>query len=376
MRPSDLRNSVYVAGDLLTKRFEKDGLLLDVVMGRGFSFSIEEFGERALQIIKAQRDFMAEPAFPPFVITVMAVGDPLPPEDTRIAGAGLYHSFALFVPPKSRLDTGVEQLFSHELFHFWNGRILQAADPERALFWWIEGFTDYYGMRLLYDAGIWDAATYAGWLNRHLRDYAANPAINATNDEIQARFWSDRDSYGEVAYQRGQALGLRWHRLARQRGINEGVDKLLKALMTQQRQGAPPLSNSDIRRIGVQTLGGWFGEEFDHYVVGARTVDIPPEALAPRIAGELASIFEYELGFDREGSLRDKRIVGLKPGSAAAVAGLREGDRLTAWQIHPDSDRESSVTVSRDNKHETIRFYPRGRRLAVVQFTPAPKTEP
>ncbi|NUQ48922.1 MAG: hypothetical protein HUU27_03260 [Phycisphaerae bacterium] len=56
---------------------------------------------------------------------------------------------------------------------------------------------------------------------------------------------------------------------------------------------------------------------------------------------------------------------------AAAAAGLREGDRVSAWQLHPDPQRECSLTVQRDGRSETIRFFPRGRRLAVVQFAPA-----
>ena len=374
VRAVDLRNSVYVAGDLATGTFRRDGQTLDIAMSRRFGFDIDEFGEKALEIIKVQCDFMGETAFPPFVISAIPVGEPLPPEDTRIAGTGLYHSFALYIPPQARLNSGVEQLFSHELFHFWNGRILRAADPERLMFWWIEGFTDYYALRLLYEGGVWDAATYAGWLNRHLRDYAQNPAINATNEEILERFWTHRDTYGEVAYQRGQALGLRWHRLARQRGVSDGIDRLLKTLVAQQRTGGAPLSNADVRRAGVRALGDWFGGEFDEYVGAARAVDVPTDALAPEIVGELAQVHEYDPGFDRVATLRDKRVRGLRAGSAAAAAGLREGDRVSAWQLHPDPQRECSLTVQREGRSETIRFFPRGRNLAVVQFAPASPT--
>jgi predicted metalloprotease with PDZ domain len=236
VRAADLRNSVYLAGELKLKTVRQDGLTVDLALVEGCGLDIDEFAEMALTITRQQCRFMEEARFPPLVITAIPVGEPLKEGDTRISGTGLYNSFALFVPPGSRLDDGIEHLFAHELFHYWNGRLVQAADPERLVFWFIEGFTDYYALRILLESGRWDASTYAKWINRHLRDYQRNPAIHATNQEIQERFWTQRDTVGEVAYQRGLLLGLRWHRRARDTGVAEGVDRLLKTLV---RRAAP-----------------------------------------------------------------------------------------------------------------------------------------
>lgn len=371
VRAADLRNSVYLAGELSTKTVRQDGLTVDLALVEGCGLDTDEFAEMALTITRQQCAFMEETGFPPLVITAIPVGEPLKEGDTRISGTGLHNSFALFVPPRSKLDDGVEHLFAHELFHFWNGRLVQAADPERLVFWFVEGFTDYYALRILLESGRWNTATYAKWINRHLRDYHRNPAIHATNQEIQEKFWTHRDTVGEVAYQRGLLLGLRWHRRARDAGVADGVDRLLKTLVRHARQGGPKLTNDLLRSTGIETLGPWFAAEFDRFVLGAETVDVPADALEPLLSGRLRDVYEFDLGFDRERSLREMRVRGLSGDSAAARAGLREGDELAGWSIYADTERISQLKVRRGDRIETVSFYPRGRKHTVMQFSPA-----
>jgi len=370
VRAADLRNSVYLAGELRTKTAREDGLSVDLALAEGCGLDLDEFAQMALTIIREQCRFMQEAHFPPLVIAAIPVGEPLKEGDTRVSGTGLYNSFALFVPPGSKVDDGIEHLFAHELFHYWNGRIVQAADPERLVFWFIEGFTDYYALRILLESGRWDAGTYARWINRHLRDYHRNPAIHASNAEIQEQFWTHRDTVGEVAYQRGLLLGLRWHRRARDSGVSEGVDRWLRALVQRARAGGPKLTNELLRATGSEALGPWFAGEFDRFVTAAETVEVPQNALEPLLTGRLCDVYEYDLGFDRERSLSEMRVRGLSSDSAAARAGLREGDELVGWNIYGDADRLSRLQIRRGQRIETISFYPRGRKHTLVQFSP------
>ncbi|MBI5864195.1 MAG: hypothetical protein HZB38_06785, partial [Planctomycetes bacterium] len=312
LRPSDLKQSSYLAGKITTTSVEEGGIKLSVAMIDRFGFSIDEFAARAMRIIRAECDFMAEKEFPEFVITVIPVGKPLAEGETRIAGSGLFQGFALFLAPKSPLSDGFEHLFAHELFHQWNGRRLIAANPERLVYWFTEGFTDYFALRILHDSGIWSAPTYAKWLSKHLRDYATNPARNASNEDIDKHYWTQRGTFGEVAYQRGLMLGLRWNHLAKQRGVKDGVDALLRALLARARTGAFEASNDTIRAAGTKALGGWFEAEFDRYVGGAETVEVPPDALLPGLEGRVSEFTERgqkfsALQFRAAGSPQPKR---------------------------------------------------------------------
>lgn len=369
---NDLRQSVYLAGRLATATVRVPGADdLSVVMPDEFGFSAAQFAEFAAGIIAAQCAFMQDREFPPFVVTAIPVGPRLEAGELHMSGTGLYRSFALFVQPGATLTEGVEHLLAHELFHHWNGGVLRPAEPEELVYWFTEGFTDYYALRILHESGRWTAEQYAKWVNRHIREYHANPARHASNEEIRAGFWRERDTVGEVPYQRGQLLALRWHRLARDRGVRDGLDRLMRALVERGRAGDFELSNDALRALGAEQLGAWFAGEFDRYVAQAELVEVPPDALAPDLVGRVEPTYTFELGFDRDASLRDRRVTGLVAGSAAAAAGLREGDELAGWSIHGEADRKVQLQVRRDERLVSISYYPRGARRDVFQFSPA-----
>lgn len=365
---TDLRHSVYLAGDLTIKSAQQDGRSVSVALVDRFAFDADEFLKMAETIIAQQCAYMGDTKFSDFVVTAIPVGQALAEGESRLAGAGLYRSFALFVAPKAKLTEAVEHLFAHELFHYWNGRVLGAAKPEELVYWFTEGFTDYYALKILLQGGYWKPAQYAKWLNRHIREYHANPAMHASNEEIQKGFWKQRDTVGEVAYQRGLLLALRWDALARERGVREGVDKLFKTLVQRARDTGLELSNDVIRRAGVELLGEWFGADFDRYVVAAETVEVPTAALAPTFNGRVRTVYEYQLGFDREKSLKAERVIGLVAGSAADKAGLKEGDELAGYSLYVDPERQTEIKVRRGGKVQTIRYYPRGAGREVLQF--------
>jgi predicted metalloprotease with PDZ domain len=311
---------------------------------------------------------MQEKNFPRFVVTAIPVGAKLKNGEARLSGAGLYDSFALFAAPGSKLNDAAEHLFAHELFHYWNGRTLQAEDPERLVFWFTEGFTDYYSLRILHESGIWGPATYIAWINKHVREYFANSARNASNEDIQRDYWTQRDTVGEVAYQRGLLLGLRWNALAKAHGAKDGIDALFKPLVKRGKENGLKLSNPLIRQAGISTLGEWFGPEFDKYVQAAATIDLPADALAPDFTGRVETIYDFQLGFEREPSLKAQKVLGLVHGSKADAAGLKNGDELLAWNIPGDASQPVDLTIKRGREARKVTYYPQGKPHEVLQF--------
>lgn len=368
---SDLAHSVYYAGDIVTHTQTVQGQIVEVAMRDKFDFDVERFAEMAGKIIAEQRKFMADDEFPPFVVTAVPVGRPLGSGNSRLQGSGLYRSFAAFIAPGAELGDPVEHLFAHELFHYWNGRILDREEPEEHVYWFSEGLTDYFALRILHDSGYWDAETYVKWINRHIAEYHRNPARRASNEEIRRGFWSKRDTVGEAAYQRGLLLGLRWHYLAKKNGVFDGIDRLFHHLVMQARLSGRKLSNTRIRKAGVEQLGAWFGPEFDLYVERAEIIDLPPGALGSGFSGKSSPVYEYELGFDRERSLPQKKVRGLVSGSAAQKAGLRERDELAGWSISGKPEGKVVLQVRKNGRIRNIRYLPRGRRMMVMQFAPA-----
>ncbi len=363
---NDLRHSVYLAGPLARARVDvagADSLLVAAL--DAFDFDADALAQVARTIIADQCQFMREPAFPEFVITAIPVGESLGGAGQRMTGKGLHNSLALLLSPDARITSGLEHLLAHELFHYWNGRMLRAAEPAAQVDWFIEGFTDYYALRLLHDTGRWSDATYADWINRHVRGYFTNPTRDGAASADPQRAAAGRV---ELPYQQGLLLGIRWHHRARAAGISEGIDRLLRALVARGRQGTR-LSNRLIRELGRERLGSWFEAEFDRYIRQGAAIELSPDVLAPALTGGYVDVCAFELGFDQRRSQQAKRVVGLRAGSAAAEAGLREGDEITGWRIHAgDVDRRVRVHIMRDGRPETIRYYPRGAQHTVVQF--------
>lgn len=369
LTPADIRESVYFAGTLKLASRRDVGRSVTLAFIDEFDFTADSFLDTATRIIAHQAAFTRETRFPDFLITAVPVGEPVKPGDARLVGVGLYHSFALWLAPRSQLSDALENLFAHELFHFWNGRILRAAEPDKLCYWFSEGMTDYYAFRILHESGDWTPQTYCKWINRQLREYAHNPAIRATNEDIARDYWPKRNTVGEVAYQRGALLGLRWHQLARQKGVKGGLDRWFFALLDQARKNPDSeYRNADLKAAGVRELGPWFAGEFERFVENCEPVDVPREALGERFVGKVTSTYDFAPGFDVDRSRSQRKVIGLHPGSSAAKAGLREGDELLALRIQPDPALESALRIRRDGQERELRYFARGERRELLQF--------
>jgi hypothetical protein len=79
-------------------------------------------------------------------------------------------------------------------------------------------------------------------------------------------------------------------------------------------------------------LGADIEADLEAHIGQGRAVAIGADFLGPCFEGEWVERPRFELGFDRA-SFRERRVVGLVPGSAAERAGLREGAALEGWSV-------------------------------------------
>ncbi|MDX2200827.1 MAG: hypothetical protein SF069_17860 [Phycisphaerae bacterium] len=368
---ADIRDATFLAGKLTRESRKVGPCQLDLSLAGEYRFNSAQLADLAEELLKTQMTMVGETDLREYVVHVVPVGAALANGQTRIAGSGLLRSFALWLPPNAVLDDAVENLFAHEMFHQWNGRTLRAAMPDKLAYWFVEGFTDYFAMRSLLQSGRWTPKTYAKWINRCLRDYAQNPEKNASNERIAADYWNERATVGEAPYQRGHLLALRWTRLAQTHGKADAVDQWFRALLDHARSDPRfELTNAELRTTGRKHLGEWFVAEFDRYVADAATIDLPLDALGPRFNGKATTSFAFDPGFSIEKSIKAKRVEGLRPGSAAAKAGLRESDKLLSWTIPRESDRPLLLRIRRGERDSEIKYLPRGAAFELLQFEP------
>jgi len=100
---------------------------------------------------------------------------------------------------------------------------------------------------------------------------------------------------------------------------------------------------------------------FDTVIVRGGRPEPPSDAFGPCFAREPRAIPPFQLGFDEPQSLADHAIRKRVADSAAARAGLVEGDRLVALDISRlDPGSEAVVTVERGGRPLEVRYLPAG----------------
>ena len=131
-------------------------------------------------------------------------------------------------------------LLAHEHFHCWKGP--GAEQPEELVYWFSEGFTDFYARRLLLRAGLWTLDDTVRDLNQKLAGLWANPVRNRPNQDIAGEFWRS-PAVGALPHQRGTLVALVLdHELRRRSDGRRNLDDFMRALMVDTRARGAPLS--------------------------------------------------------------------------------------------------------------------------------------
>ncbi len=151
------------------------------------------------KIGSAQRAFWGDIIGPVTVTTLALTGS-----GQGYAGVGGYRGFAHYI---SGSTTPGQQMrtIAHEHIHSWiPGRLgeMPPGADEATLYWFSEGFTEFYTQRTLLRTGIWSLQDFVRDLNDTLAAYAANPNNRQPNDWMSARFWSD-NAIRRIPYLRG-----------------------------------------------------------------------------------------------------------------------------------------------------------------------------
>ena len=354
----EFRDAVFLASDrlhLVPKQLGATTLMVAVI--NDFGFSDDALADLAARIVTAQRAFFAEPGPPFFLITAIPFGNA---QGAQYGGTGLTSSFAIFLSPRFAATGDLAWLLGHELFHSWNGRVIQPDPPEELMYWFSEGFTNFYARRLLYRAGLVDLDGYVKQLDDELVQYWLSPVRDASNAAIRDGFWKQHE-LERLPYQRGDLLALVLDRALAARGAS--LDTLMKQLVAEGRAGGTVSVAKLLARLPVDVAAA-----LQPTIVDGAPLALAPDLLAPCLALAMHSIGRFELGFDMAATQATMRVTGLVPGSRAAAAGLHEGDAIQGWSVY-DGNPEKAVELHIGGR--AISYLPQGAPVDVPQFTVA-----
>lgn len=182
-----LMSSVFVGGDFrLIQKLVKGKPVWTAIRGK-WDFTDEQFTDLTEKIIAAERDFFKDFDHPYYLVTAIPLeGDK---SAMSLGGTGLTNSFATFITTNVSLEM-IASLISHEYFHNWNSNAFGGMkQPEALIYWFSEGFTDYYTYQLLFRSGFMNAENYVAQYNQFLQEYYLSEVRNADNQRIFSRLF-------------------------------------------------------------------------------------------------------------------------------------------------------------------------------------------
>ena len=357
------RSSIVAAGDFrLRSRPALGGAVITATRG-SWPMRDGAFADRVATIVDGERRFWRDDSQPFFLVVLLPLETK--PGWRSSVGTGLTDSFAAFVSADSPLED-LDFLWTHEYFHNWNNVALgRFEEPQADLYWFSEGFTDYYTDLLQLRWGMRTLEDHARILDDKLKSLAESPDSTLPNKEIAARFFTDR-SVGRLPYLRGQFLAARWDAEIRAAsGGRRTLDDLMRGLHDEHRRGATVLDAKRItdraRAEGVADPVGDVARQIDRG-------ELP--LLAEGTLGRCIVIGEateprFDWGFDLDASTRGKNITGVRVDGPAYAAGVRETQFLRSASSGKRVDREVEVGVQDAGQDgiRVLRYFPKGAPL-------------
>jgi predicted metalloprotease with PDZ domain len=365
------RHAVYVGGDFRVQHATIRGRPLYVAIRGKWAFSDVDFLDASRRVVEAHREFWNDFEFPFFLITLI----PNDIERGSSGGTAIRNAFAMNVSRDFRIQGDqFDFLIGHEHLHTWVPvRLGTMGKDEARRYWFSEGFTNYLTHRLLVKSGLWNLEQYAGNLNEIIRKHVASRVAGATNEQVMREFWQDRDVQ-DLPYRRGEFLAMRWNAKLYAKNSGQSLDALLRGMLT--KPGETELATTRLTRALAPHIGG-IESDIERFIERGEPMEFPRDLAGPCFTAHDEALGEFELGFDPDATLAAKAIVGVKPGSAAFRAGLRDGQAFRGYSYaHGDTRREAEVTIEVEKQKQVLKFMPVGpATLKAVQYTPKHNAE-
>ena len=362
-------SAVFVGGDYKIVRITVKGKPVFAAMRGKWNFTNEEFAALVAKIIGAQREFWNDFDHPYYLVTLSPLKSD--PNSKSIGGTGLTNSFATFVTTNATLSE-IAPLLAHEYFHNWNPLAFGGMrQPEQLVYWFTEGFTDFYTYRMLLRAGLINLEQYAARYNEFLSDYYRSPARNENNQRVLRDFFSDNAVY-KLPYRRGMFLATKWNEIIRkQSGGAKSLDDVMRRILRDARAGKiKEISTDYVVSILSQHAAYDFAGDVEKYVEKGDTINDFNKVFGECMNSFTVSSGNFELGFDFE-TARTRRVMGqVVETSAAYAAGVREGQKILGISVYFGmTDKPVKLTIEENNQSREITYFPETtEKILIPQF--------
>jgi predicted metalloprotease with PDZ domain len=370
----DALSSLFVGGDYRTYHTTASGNAVNFAIRGKWSFTDDEWTGQVRKIIEYERTFWHDSDFPYFLVTLT----PFTQDRGSQGGTALTNAFMEHLSRQDSISPEVLRQLAHENFHSWNPyRIGHVPVPEERVSWFYEGFTGHYQDLMLFRAGLLSFPDYVASLNAQLRSYEMQEGKEVRLEEFVRRHRADHSALPGLEYRRGSVIAAWLDATIREESHNRSLDDLMFYLAHQdadyqsKHHGKPMvLTNKRLFIAAAKFLGKTSVNQLQQYALEGGSIQLPESSLVPCVHLHTEMIGKFELGFDRSSIMSDARqVVGVKRGSEAYKAGLRDGQELLGWSIYNgDPMKRVRLTIKTDNDKQVLTYYPQGPKTPIQQF--------
>ena len=355
---SQLLSAIFIAGDFRVTTGKVKGNDVNVAIRGEWQFKDVELADMIRRVIETERDFFKDHSQKYYFVTLVPLDEG--PNSFSFGGTGLTDSFALFATGNAAVDR-IRGLLAHEYAHNWiPGRLGLMPDPEQALYWFSEGFTEFYTYRLLHRGGLITPSEFVDANNELIREYYMSPVRSASNERILKDFWKDR-SVQRLPYLRGFLFATNLDGEIRQAsGGKFSIDDVIRELYVAAKVKKETLSFESLAPVFGKYLGRDAMTEINRDLINGEPIVPSPDALGPLATQEISKFPVFELGFDFDKFAKDRIVADVNPNSSAYAAGLRNGQtRNGGVSVYfGDTSKEIELKVKDTDGEKTIKFLP------------------
>ena len=249
-------------------------------------------------MIETERDFFTDHSQKYYLVTLVPANEE--PDSLSLGGTGLTDSFALFATPNATIS-GFRGLLAHEYAHNWLPlRLGRMPEPEQELYWFSEGFTEFYAYKILRSGGLITAAEYSEAYNELIREYYTLPVRGEPNSRIVKDFWNDPNVY-RLPYLRGFLFATNLDaEIRKASGGKASLDDAIREMLAGAKVGQKTLTFESLTGLFSRYLGRDVSPDIKRYLVNGEVIPPRPDGLGTSFAQENVPIPVFELGFNCE----------------------------------------------------------------------------
>lgn len=232
------RHSIWMAGNVRMRETVVNDRTVAVAMYGSWQFDEREVLRLVRTIIQTERDFFEDHDFPFFLVTALGIGG-----DNDQGGTGRVNSFGLFLSDDRKIDLRLKRLLAHEIFHTWNGDRTERESPEALVYWFTEGFADYYARRFLLQSQLITPKEYLDDLNANLREYFSSSMRALPNQALVDGTSAGRELQ-RMPYRRGDIVAHTLAVMAEENG--RSLDSAVKTYLLDAMRQPATISNASL----------------------------------------------------------------------------------------------------------------------------------